>query len=105
MTLLSFLTQYESGQTIGVFGLFAVLITLVIAGAINGRFRMETSDKIRTREFDESTADKNVERKEHILRLQNEMANDEHRRKSEWHVLTERPTLIERPRKNKQGDG
>lgn len=107
--LLNYLTEYESAQVIALFGLGAWVMALIVMWKLNKRWRQEDLNRVNEREWKESVADKELERKEVALRLNDEMQEHEHKRKSEWYVLTERPTLIERaehsttePRKGKR---
>jgi Flp pilus assembly protein TadB len=98
MIILDFVSRFESAQVVAVFGIGALVLALVIMGRLNAHWRAENAAAVKEREWKESVADKELERREHALRLQDEMAESEHKRKSEWHLLTTKPTLIDRKR-------
>jgi len=100
MTILDYVSHFESAQVVAVFGIGAVILALTIMGKLNAHWRAENKANVAEREWKESVADKELQRREVALRLQDEMQESEHKRKSEWHLLTTKPTLIGRKQKD-----
>lgn len=83
----SFISDYETVQVIMAVGVFLAIPALFYSRKLasdNAKFKAQADERARE-----------------LINTQNRVAEDESRRRTAWHNLTTKPTLIEAPHKTK----